>query len=261
MPDARPAQHVIHRNRPQHPADGNHYDGDKVQPGAHHGLGFQKNAHRKSDAAAQGHRRTPGQAKAGLPALDYGLEHVDERSNAGKRHGKEEKDCKKAAKRHLLEYGGQGNEHQGGAAGHIDAEGEDRGHNGKAGQKGCHCVEQGRAQRGRGDIGAFIQIGAVYDHAGAGDGKREKGLAHCHDPGVEPEQSLPPGHEQKTIALGGAGQKGDPHRQKEKQCKEQRHQDLAGLFDAFCYTQGENQAHHRHNGGVPGQAAKSPGGP
>ena len=91
----------------------------------------------------------------------------------------------------------------------------------------------------------FREVSAVDDHAAAGDGEGEEGLAHGPDPDHGVLQSLPAGGEHETVALRRAGQEGHPRRQHQEDEEEEGHHHLVGLLDAVGpQEEGQKRPHH-----------------
>ena len=89
------------------------------------------------------------------------------------------------------------------------------------------------------------KIGAIDNHAAAGDRKREKCLTHCPDPDHRVGKRLPAGGEHKAVALRRTGKEKYPHRQYQKDEEEKRHHDLIGFLDAVgAEEQGKQRTDH-----------------
>ena len=81
----------------------------------------------------------------------------------------------------------------------------------KSGNQCSAGIQKSGERRGVYDILTLFQIAAVDNHAGTGDGKREKGLSHCHNPGLGAKQSIPFGNKEVAVAFQRAGQKEYPN--------------------------------------------------
>ena len=177
--------------------------------------------------------------------LRHGLEHVLQGADAGEDHGDVEDHSEKPAQGDILQDGGQGHKEEAGTGAHVQPVGEAGGNDDQGRHHGGDGVKERRVLAHVHHVLLFREVSAVDDHAAAGDGEGEEGLAHGPDPDHGVLQSLPAGGEHETVALRRAGQEGHPRRQHQEDQEEEGHHHLVGLLDAVGpQEEGQEGAHH-----------------
>lgn len=85
---------------------------------------------------------------------------------------------------------------------------------------------------------------------------REKKASHGHDPGLGLPEEAPVGGQQVAVACRGAGKKGHPHGDDQKEQEKDRHHEFADLLDAGGYPQDEDDRRGGHGDEVQGTEPK-----
>jgi len=251
-----PAQNIVNGDGSQKRPEGNDDDGDEVHPGTYDIAVFHENADTQSNHRTQDDCLGAAPAELGLPGFAYRFKHIDQTGDACKGNGQEEYDGKQLAERHLCKHFRQCDKHQRGTGAGLDAESEHGGHDGQCGHHGCTGIKNRRGHGCLGDILVFAQVGAVHDHAGAGNGQGEEGLSHGHDPGVGVCQVFPLWHEQELVACCRAGQEKYTDSNDDEQHEEGGHHDLVDLFNALGGPEQQNAAGDKHHNAVTAHIAE-----
>ena len=117
-----------------------------------------------------------------LQGFAHRFKHILQGADTGKHHGGVQNYRKELAKGNILQNTGQSYKQQGGACAHIQIVGEAGGDNHQRSNQCGNGIKHSGTDRNMNHIFLVIQISAVDDHAAAGNGQREKCLAHSPDP-------------------------------------------------------------------------------
>ena len=179
--------------------------------------------------------------------LSHRLEHILKGADPGEDHGGIQNDGEEPAQGDVLQNSGEGDKQQGGSGPHVQPVGKAGGddHQG-SNQRGDGVKEGGLLGQGH-HVLLRAEVGAVDNHAAAGNGQGEEGLSHGPDPHHGVQQLLPAAGEHIAVALGRAGEEGHPHRQHDEDDEKEGHHHLVAPLNALGPQQQRQQGAHHHD--------------